>query len=57
MTVREAVAVSAADGFEVDLIGSGFARRQRPAAGRPARPGERIMIRFSPSLIAAQDGK
>ena len=57
MTVREAVAVSAEDGFEIDLIGSGFARRQRPAAGRPARPGERIMIRFSPSLIAAQDGK
>ena len=57
MTVREAVALAAERGLEIDLMGSGFARRQRPAAGLPARPGQRIAIQFSPSEMAAHDSK
>ena len=57
MTVREAVALAADRSLEINLMGSGFARRQRPVAGLPAPPGQRIAIQFSPSEMAAHDGK
>ena len=57
MTVREAVALAVERGLEIELMGSGFARRQRPVAGLPAPPGQHIMIQFSPSEMAAHGSK
>ena len=60
MTVREVVASAAESGLAIDLMGAGFARRQRPSAGLPAVPGQRVEIRFSSllpsSLMEAQSG-
>ncbi len=57
MTVREVVTLAVERGLEIDLLGSGFARRQRPVAGLPAPPGQRISIQFSPSEMAAHDSQ
>ena len=51
-TVREVVALSASSGLSVDLRGTGFALRQRPAAGSAIQPGRTIAVEFTPSVMA-----
>ncbi len=51
-TVREVVAVSTSIGLRVDLRGTGFALRQRPAAGSAIQPGRTIAVEFTPSAVA-----
>jgi cell division protein FtsI (penicillin-binding protein 3) len=46
-TLREAVALAAQSGFELQVIGSGVAREQHPAAGTRMPSGSKIAVRFS----------
>jgi cell division protein FtsI (penicillin-binding protein 3) len=45
-SVRAVLEQSLANGVAVDVIGSGIARQQAPAAGSILRPGERVRVLF-----------
>ncbi|MCL5744207.1 MAG: transpeptidase family protein [Acidobacteria bacterium] len=45
-SVREVLQESLARGIQVEIIGSGIARAQFPAAGSPLPPGQRIRVVF-----------
>jgi cell division protein FtsI (penicillin-binding protein 3) len=45
-TVRAVLEQSIAMGIPVDVIGSGIARQQAPAAGSPLSPGEKVRVQF-----------
>jgi hypothetical protein len=44
--VRAVLEQSIAMGIPVDVIGSGIARQQAPAAGSPLSPGEKVRVQF-----------
>jgi cell division protein FtsI (penicillin-binding protein 3) len=46
-TVRDVMTEAAADGLDVDMLGSGLARTQSPQAGSSLLPGEHIRVRFA----------
>ncbi|MBV8573002.1 MAG: transpeptidase family protein [Acidobacteriaceae bacterium] len=46
-TVKDVMQEAAAGGIEVDLLGSGLARTQQPAAGALLAPGEHIRVVFA----------
>jgi cell division protein FtsI (penicillin-binding protein 3) len=46
-SLRSAMLAAQQAGIEIDVIGSGVAREQVPAPGRPLPPGGRVTIRFS----------
>ena len=46
-SVRNVVEMASAEGIEVTIQGSGVARAQLPAAGRPMHRGERIRVVFA----------
>ncbi len=46
-TLRDVMTEAAADGLDVDMLGSGLARAQTPEAGSALTPGERISVRFT----------
>jgi cell division protein FtsI (penicillin-binding protein 3) len=45
-TLRAVLEQSIAMGIPVDVIGSGIARQQAPAAGSPLGPGEKVRVQF-----------
>jgi cell division protein FtsI (penicillin-binding protein 3) len=45
-TVRAVLQESLAAGLQVDVVGSGIARSQSPAAGAVVNPGERVRVMF-----------
>jgi len=46
-TMKDVVTEAAADGLDVDMLGSGLARDQTPQPGAALLPGERIRVRFA----------
>ncbi len=46
-TVKDVMEEAAAGGIEVEMMGSGLARAQEPAAGALLIPGEHIRVRFA----------
>ncbi len=46
-TLRAVVEEAASEGIEVELIGHGMARAQRPEAGTLLPPGERVRVQFT----------
>lgn len=46
-TARAVAEMAASRGLDVNMVGSGVARQQVPAAGRPLPPGRRITVKFS----------
>jgi cell division protein FtsI (penicillin-binding protein 3) len=46
-TVRGAIEQAQQVGLEIEIVGSGVARQQLPAAGEPTPPGTRITVQFS----------
>jgi cell division protein FtsI (penicillin-binding protein 3) len=46
-TVRQVTEQAAASGFGVQVIGSGIAREQAPAAGTLAPAGAEVIVRFT----------
>ena len=46
-SVRNVVELASAEGIPVTIQGSGVARAQLPAAGRPMHRGERIRVVFA----------
>ena len=57
MTVRQTVALASKSDFDIDLKGTGFVQNQRPTAGSPAPPGQRIEVQFSNSRTATQGAR
>ena len=57
MTVRQTVALAAKSDFDIGLKGTGFVQNQRPTAGSPAPPGQRIEVQFSNSRTATQGAR
>ena len=47
MPVREALEVAEQSGFELDIVGSGVAQEQVPAAGVHLAPGGRVTVKFA----------
>lgn len=45
-TLRAVLEISTEKGLPIEIVGSGIARRQSPAAGAPLAPGERIRVEF-----------
>jgi cell division protein FtsI (penicillin-binding protein 3) len=46
-SVRAVIETAQQSGLEIEIVGSGVARRQVPAAGEPIPPGTRVTIEFS----------
>ena len=46
-TIKDVMTEAAADGLDVDLLGSGLARAQTPQPGAALLPGEHIRVRFT----------
>ena len=47
MTIREVLKKSKEKGLEIQIIGSGWATAQQPAAGRPAPENRLCTVTFS----------
>jgi cell division protein FtsI (penicillin-binding protein 3) len=46
-TIKDVMTEAAADGLDVDMLGSGLARAQTPQPGAALLPGEHIRVRFT----------
>ena len=46
-TVKDVMTEAAADGLDVDMLGSGLARAQNPEPGAALLPGQHIRVRFA----------
>jgi cell division protein FtsI (penicillin-binding protein 3) len=56
-TVKDVVTEAAADGLEVEILGSGLARLQTPQPGAALVPGEPISVSFTTTQHAAESAK
>jgi cell division protein FtsI (penicillin-binding protein 3) len=46
-SVRAAIEIAAGSGLDLDVMGSGLAQQQEPAAGSHVAAGSKVVVRFA----------